>query len=70
MSNLEEVVLAVKERKAKFEEEKGQLTSKIGEAVLLFERTIQPSGSSTVRQGNSHDTKTTSANITRLGKGT
>ena len=70
MSNLDESVLAVEERKVKFEEEKGPITSKIGEAVMLFEKTIQPSGSGNPRQGTSNHSKTTSANIKRLGKTT
>ena len=56
-------MLAVEERKAKFEEEKGPMTSKIGEAVLLFEKTIQPSGSDSNKgkQSTGATSKTNSA---------
>ena len=67
MSSLDESLLAVEERKAKFEEEKGQITSKIGEAVMLFEKTFPPSGSGSSKPTNIP--RTSSANIKRMGKG-
>ena len=67
MSSLDESLLAVEEKKAKFEEEKGQITSKIGEAVMLFEKTVLPSGSGSSKPTNLP--RTSSANIKRMGKG-